>query len=142
MLTGMVMHRVKNAQEPLRNNHYISDHFVTAPYAGHGISMLRLFMNDGLNGKSRGGQLMTFDKEKSRRLIGLFLFVVVLYNYPILSLFNISNRISGIPVLYLYLFFVWILSIVLVVIINKYPLKSKFPDTSRRSKNNRNIEVP
>jgi len=72
---------------------------------------------------------MTFDKEKSRRLIGLFLFVVVLYNYPILSLFNISNRISGIPVLYLYLFFVWILSIVLVVIINKYPQKTEFPDS-------------
>lgn len=85
---------------------------------------------------------MTFDKEKSRRLIGLFLFVVVLYNYPILSLFNISNTISGIPVLYLYLFFVWILSIVLVVIIDRYPLKSKFPDISRRSKNNHNIEMP
>ncbi|MDP3286194.1 MAG: hypothetical protein Q8M56_17330 [Desulfobacterales bacterium] len=72
---------------------------------------------------------MTFDKEKSRRLIGLFLFVVVLYNYPILSLFNISNTISGVPVLYLYLFFVWILSIVLVVIINKYPQKTEFPDS-------------
>jgi hypothetical protein len=70
---------------------------------------------------------MTFDKEKSRRLVGLFLFVVVLYNYPILSLFNISNRISGIPVLYLYLFFVWILSIILVVIINRYPKDNKFP---------------
>ncbi len=73
---------------------------------------------------------MTFDKEKSRRLIGLFLFVVVLYNYPILSLFNISKTISGIPVLYLYLFFVWILSIVLVVIINKYPQKTEFPPDS------------
>jgi len=71
---------------------------------------------------------MTFDKEKSRRLVGLFLFVVVLYNYPILSLFNIPNKISGIPVLYLYLFFVWILSIIFVVIINKYPLKTEFSD--------------
>ncbi|RPH51823.1 MAG: hypothetical protein EHM85_05270 [Desulfobacteraceae bacterium] len=71
---------------------------------------------------------MTFDKEKSRRLVGLFLFVVILYNYPILSLFNIPDKISGIPVLYLYLFFVWILSIVLVVIINKYPLKTEIPD--------------
>ena len=73
---------------------------------------------------------MTFDKEKSRRLIGLFLFVAVLYNYPILSLFNISNTISGIPVLYLYLFFVWTLSIVLVLIINKYPQKTEFPPDS------------
>lgn len=71
---------------------------------------------------------MTFDKEKSRRLTGLFLFVVILYNYPILSLFNIPESISGIPVLYLYLFFVWILSIILVVIINKYPQTTEFPD--------------
>ena len=71
---------------------------------------------------------MTFDKEKSRRLVGLFLFAVVLYNYPILSLFNISNRISDIPVLYLYLFFVWILSIVLVVIISRYPRKNELHD--------------
>jgi len=71
---------------------------------------------------------MTFDKEKSRRLVGLFLFVVVLYNYPILSLFNIANRISDIPVLYLYLFFIWILSIILVVIINRYPQDNEFPD--------------
>ena len=73
---------------------------------------------------------MTFDKEKSRRLIGLFLFVVVLYNYPVLSLFNISNTISGLPVFYLYLFFVWILSIVLVVVINRYPQKTEFPPNS------------
>ncbi len=71
---------------------------------------------------------MTFDKEKSRRLAGLFFFVVILYNYPILSLFNISKKISGIPVLYLYLFFVWIISIILVVIINRYPQYNKLPD--------------
>jgi len=71
---------------------------------------------------------MTFDKDKSRRLTGLFLFVVVLYNYPILSLFNISKDISGIPVLYLYLFFIWILSIILVVIINRYPKTTELPD--------------
>jgi len=71
---------------------------------------------------------MTYDKEKNRRLVGLFLFVVLLYNYPILSLFNISNKISGIPVLYLYLFFVWILSIILVVIINRYPQNKKYTD--------------
>lgn len=71
---------------------------------------------------------MTYDKEKNRRLVGLFLFVVLLYNYPILSLFNISNKISGIPVLYLYLFFVWILSIILVVIINRYPQNKKSTD--------------
>jgi hypothetical protein len=71
---------------------------------------------------------MTFDKEKSRRLTGLFLFVVVLYNYPILSLFNIPKNIFGIPVLYLYLFFVWILSIIIVVIINRFPKTTELPN--------------
>ena len=33
---------------PLKDNHYISDHFITAPYAGHDLSMLRLFLNNGL----------------------------------------------------------------------------------------------
>lgn len=71
---------------------------------------------------------MTFDREKNRRLVGLFLLVVILYNYPVLSLFNVPVRISGIPLLYFYLFFVWILSIILTLIINKYPLKTKYPD--------------
>jgi hypothetical protein len=68
---------------------------------------------------------MTYDNEKSRRLVGLFLFVAVLYNYPIISLFNIPTKISGIPVLYVYIFFVWMLSIILVVIINRYPQNNK-----------------
>jgi hypothetical protein len=72
---------------------------------------------------------MTFDKEKNRRLTSLFLFVVVLYNYPILSLFNIPKNIMGIPLLYLYLFSVWILSIIIVVIINKYPEATQQPHT-------------
>lgn len=36
-------------QEPLRNNHSLSDHFVMDLYAGHGISLLQLFLNDGLH---------------------------------------------------------------------------------------------
>jgi len=31
------------------HNNYISGHLVTAPYAGHDITMIRLFMNDGLS---------------------------------------------------------------------------------------------
>jgi len=33
---------------PLRNNHYISGYFFTAPYAVHGISMLKLLLRNGL----------------------------------------------------------------------------------------------
>ena len=33
---------------PLRNNHYIFTHFVTAPYAGNDTPPLRLFLYNGL----------------------------------------------------------------------------------------------
>jgi len=33
--------------ELLQKNHYISDHFVTAPYASYDITMLQLLLNDG-----------------------------------------------------------------------------------------------
>ena len=42
------------------------------------------------------------------RLAGLFLLGVVLFNYPLLSLFNLDHFIFNIPVLYLYIFGSWL----------------------------------
>jgi hypothetical protein len=44
---------------------------------------------------------------KSGNAIALFLFAVVLFNYPILSLFNLKLLVFGFPLLYLYIFIVW-----------------------------------
>ncbi|VEN74445.1 conserved hypothetical protein [Candidatus Desulfarcum epimagneticum] len=59
---------------------------------------------------------MTPDNQRKRLLISIFLLGFVLFNYPILSLFNLSLIISGMPLLYLYLFFVWALIIALMAI--------------------------
>ena len=44
---------------------------------------------------------------KGQRLIGLCLLGFVLFNYPILALFNLPTSIFGIPVLYAWIFFAW-----------------------------------
>ena len=50
---------------------------------------------------------MTPANAKYKRLIALFLFGLILLNYPILSLFNINIMIFGFPLLYIYIFCVW-----------------------------------
>ena len=47
------------------------------------------------------------------RLIAIFLLGCLLFNYPLLYLFNISVNLSGIPLLYVYIFAVWGLLIAL-----------------------------
>ena len=44
---------------------------------------------------------------KGQRLIGLCLLGFVLFNYPILALFNLPATVFGIPVLYAWIFFAW-----------------------------------
>jgi hypothetical protein len=44
---------------------------------------------------------------KGQRLVGLCLLGFVLFNYPILALFNVPTSIFGIPVLYAWIFFAW-----------------------------------
>ncbi|MCF8053075.1 MAG: hypothetical protein K9L59_17695 [Desulfobacterales bacterium] len=60
---------------------------------------------------------MTSLAVKARRLIGIFLLGVVLFNYPVLSLFDREIFLSGIPILYLYLFGVWALLILLTAMV-------------------------
>lgn len=53
----------------------------------------------------------------ARRLIGLFFLGYLLFNYPLLSLFNLPRFVLGIPMIYAYIFLVWGLLIVLTVLI-------------------------
>ena len=62
---------------------------------------------------------MTPESLKNRRLIGVFLFGFVLFNYPILSLFNLKRYVFGIPLLSIYIFGVWLLLILMIVFITK-----------------------
>lgn len=51
---------------------------------------------------------------RGQRLIGVFLLGIVLFNFPILALFNVVNTVFGVPVLYAYLFLAWALLILLM----------------------------
>ena len=51
---------------------------------------------------------------RAERLVGLFLAGCLLFNYPLLALFNVRATILGVPALYAYLFVAWALLIVLV----------------------------
>jgi heme/copper-type cytochrome/quinol oxidase subunit 2 len=63
---------------------------------------------------------MTPESYISKRLVGLFLLGFVLFNYPVISLFNIDKFWFGIPILYLYVFGVWFILVMLIVLITKF----------------------
>jgi hypothetical protein len=52
-----------------------------------------------------------------QRLVALFGAALVLLNYPILSLFAGSGDLGGIPLLYAYVFGVWVLVIGLMALV-------------------------
>ena len=54
---------------------------------------------------------------KGQRLIALFLLGCLLLNYPLFSLFSGATRVFGIPLLYVYVFFIWALLIALMAYI-------------------------
>ena len=60
---------------------------------------------------------MPKSSRKGQQLVGLFLLGCLLFNYPLLALFNVHATVYGIPLLYAYLFAAWALLIVLVAVI-------------------------
>lgn len=62
---------------------------------------------------------MTRDKINGRRLVGLFLLGVLLFNFPLLHLFNRPRLVLGMPTLYIYLFAAWFLVVCLILIISR-----------------------
>ncbi|HWM41160.1 MAG TPA: hypothetical protein VNP36_01860 [Burkholderiales bacterium] len=48
---------------------------------------------------------------KGQRLIALSMLGCILFNFPILALFNVPGNVLGVPVLYAYLFIAWALLI-------------------------------
>jgi hypothetical protein len=51
---------------------------------------------------------------RAPQLVGLFLLGCLLFNYPLLALFNVRGSFLGVPILYAYLFVAWALLIALV----------------------------
>ena len=50
----------------------------------------------------------------AQRLVALFLFGCLLFNFPLLAVFNRDVDVFGIPLLYAYIFGAWLLLIALV----------------------------
>jgi hypothetical protein len=44
---------------------------------------------------------------KSHRFIALCMLGLLLFNYPILALFNVTGTLFGVPLLYAYIFVAW-----------------------------------
>ena len=57
---------------------------------------------------------MTKSSRVGPRLVALFLLGCLLFNYPMLALFNLRVTVLGIPLLYAYLFVAWALLIAVV----------------------------
>ena len=56
-------------------------------------------------------------RRKGERLIALALLGFLLFNYPLLSLFNTERTVVGVPVVYGYLFASWALLIGLMALV-------------------------
>jgi hypothetical protein len=46
-------------------------------------------------------------ENKGPRFVALCMLGMLLFNYPILTLFNVPGALFGVPVLYAYLFIAW-----------------------------------
>ena len=45
---------------------------------------------------------------RGERFVALCMLGIVLFNYPILALFNVAGTLFGVPILYAYIFIAWI----------------------------------
>jgi len=54
---------------------------------------------------------------RTYRIVALFLLASLLFNYPVLALFNVGTTAGGVPVLYVYLFAAWAVTIVLAAVV-------------------------
>jgi hypothetical protein len=48
---------------------------------------------------------------RGHRFVAVCMLGIVLFNYPVLALFNVTSTIFGVPLLYAYIFIAWALLI-------------------------------
>ena len=56
-------------------------------------------------------------ESKGQRFVALCMLGLLLFNYPILTLFNVSGTLFGVPVLYAYIFIAWASLIALMALL-------------------------
>jgi hypothetical protein len=57
------------------------------------------------------------EQTKSQRFVALCMLGMVLFNFPILALFNVGGTFFGVPVLYAYIFMAWAALIALMALV-------------------------
>jgi hypothetical protein len=57
------------------------------------------------------------DQAKAERFVALCMLGMLLFNYPVLALFNVQGTLAGVPVLYAYLFIAWAALIALMALV-------------------------
>ena len=72
---------------------------------------------------------MNSKNRKSMQLVGVFFLGGVLFNYPILTLFNIDAFVMGLPLFYICLFAGWAVLIALILLITETGRKQNNTDS-------------
>jgi hypothetical protein len=60
------------------------------------------------------------DERKEQRFVALCMLGMLLFNFPILALFNVGGTLFGVPVLYAYIFIAWAALIALMAYVAKH----------------------
>ena len=57
------------------------------------------------------------EEKKAQRFVALCMLGMLLFNFPILALFNVSGTLFGVPALYAYIFVAWAALIALMALV-------------------------
>jgi hypothetical protein len=71
-------------------------------------------MPGGTKSLKREGPQQEAADRKGQRFVALCMLGFLLFNYPVLALFNVQGSVFGVPVLYAWLFGAWLLLIVVM----------------------------
>ncbi|HVL37451.1 MAG TPA: hypothetical protein VM489_17415 [Burkholderiales bacterium] len=56
------------------------------------------------------------EERKAQRFVGLCMLGMLLFNFPVLALFNVPATLFGVPLLYAYIFIAWAALIALMAL--------------------------
>jgi hypothetical protein len=60
---------------------------------------------------------MEHPERKGQRLIAICMLGGLLFNFPVLALFNVDGALFGVPLLYAYIFIAWAVLIALMALV-------------------------
>lgn len=55
-----------------------------------------------------------YQQSQQVKLFTFFILLVFCFHYPLISIFNFPKTLFGVPILYIYIFSVWLMSIIVL----------------------------